>query len=136
MASLLSLLVLVASTSIRANAHYCGKQLVSFEINKVAKSCCAKHLKIAHKGFQFQVAKKSCCKDISIHKEGSNELLKSASTDLFSKKQFLSKSTFTHTTFFKTSFVTPINPHNINANQHQYFQLLQDKTVLFQVFLI
>ncbi len=135
-ACLLSLLVLVATTAFSASAHYCGEHLISFRINKTANSCFGKYSASIDTKDLFKASKKSCCKDVSILKKGSDDVLKSKVDVKLDKHSLLNKLVFTDPSFFETSFVTLIDPYNIGVHQQLHFQTIQDKTVLFQVFLI
>ncbi len=133
---MLTLLVLMATTSISASTHYCGKYLVSFELNKTSKNCFTKFKSKKENRSRFKVTKKSCCKDLSILKKASNDILKTKATVLLKKGQLSSNIVFTSPNFFKTSYLTLIDAHSISVDQYKKIQISEDKTVLFQVFLI
>lgn len=130
---LLSFLVLVASSAFSATTHYCGKRLVSFEINQLAPSCCAKKHQSSKKEFQFK--KESCCLDLSFSKEASNEIIKSEAVVL-EEFSIVARSSFSR---YNTSIsFTPVwvDPFDVDTSPSKYFPHSEDKTILFQVFLI
>lgn len=129
---LLSILVLVATTTLTASTHYCGKNLVSFEINKPVKSCCLKFRK--NKSDKL-LLKKSCCHDFSFTKKASDEVVAAESH----KSKQVSISIKKIPAFVSVALLFDIE--SIDSFEEdtflQNFQpLSQDRTILFQVFII
>lgn len=134
--SLLALLVLLATTSISASTHYCGKHLVSFELNKTSKSCFGKYKFVIDGKASLKVSKKSCCKDLSVFKKGSNDVLKVQKDITFDKQKLSSKYFLPNLGHFESSFLAFTDVHGLNFRYRKNFKSIQDKTVLFQMFLI
>lgn len=83
----MALVVLMSTTSLAVNVHYCGHKLVDWGVFTHAKSCVMKAMETSS-STDCTFTKKSCCSDDQITIEGQDELKISKET-LTLKEQFL-----------------------------------------------
>lgn len=134
-AFLLAMLICVATSSFTLNMHYCGSKMVSYNAFGKAKPCCKKNT------FQFSEKDNlssfgmSCCKDKQLEKESQDEL---TFTVVKAKVEF-------HQFLLRLPQLLNNEPR-VDADYLYGFKSqsqdcflsydLQDRQVLFQVFLI
>ncbi len=127
---LMALVVLFATMSFTVDMHYCGDSLVDFSLYHKAESCGMEKIPVSHDG-EPAFSKKSCCSDLQIIKEASQNLKTSFDKLTFGQQTFLTQFFYTFVTLFEEldSSIVPFKDY------HPPF-LEQDVLVLNQVFLI
>ena len=126
----MALVVLFATMSFIVDMHYCGDSLVDFSLYHKAESCGMEEFPAAHDQ-ETAFSQKSCCSDLQIVKEASQDFKTLLDKLTFGPQTFVAQFFYTFVTLFGglDSAVIPFKDY------HPPF-LEQDVLVLNQVFLI
>ncbi len=131
-ALLLAMLVLLATSSLSLSTHFCGEHLIAYSFTDTVKTCTAS---ITSKAINehISVSKKSCCSNKHIVKKAQDELLQKKN-----KADFDIVKLVLNTPFFiaNSDFDYAIASTNTPFLNYSPPLLLQDRSVLFQVFRI
>ncbi|MDT0691896.1 hypothetical protein RM549_19045 [Salegentibacter sp. F188] len=120
----LSLLVLLSSSTISLDAHYCSGSLQDLVLNKKAKSCSG-HVTVENE----ENSKETCCSEKSVQKEAQKDLKNFS--PLFELESFLDAVPYIFRIY------TPLPVREKNSSYYYKPPLIKkDYQVLFEVFLI
>jgi hypothetical protein len=128
--SLLMAVVLMFSTmSFTINMHYCGDNLVETAVFKKAKGCGMEMNIPASEG--CSVAKKNCCEDKQLLKEGQNELQSSFEKLSVEQQLFITSFVLTYNNLFEC-----LEEKTLHSNFYSPPLVQKDIQTLYEVYLI